>query len=101
MGYTAKDIKEHIERLFTKEMSWANYGSYWQIHHILPSSYFNYSSIDHPEFKLCWNLSNLMPLEKTKNLELGILWCHKQITLEQHVIESLKCSPLYKKESVC
>jgi hypothetical protein len=68
VGYTREDIMEHLEKQFDENMSWNNYGSYWHIDHIIPVSYFNYTSYEDKEFKECWALSNLQPLEAKENL---------------------------------
>ena len=66
VGYTLQDLMVHLERQFKDEMTWDNYGSYWEVDHIKPISLFNDS-----EFKLCWELKNLQPLEKTENRKKG------------------------------
>ena len=68
VGYTKQQLIEHLERQFKPEMNWDNYGSYWHIDHVKPKSWFNYTSYDDEEFKKCWSLDNLQPLEATKNL---------------------------------
>lgn len=67
--YTIDQLKDHLEKQFTPEMSWENYGSYWHIDHIYPKSKFNYIFPDDLDFKKCWDLSNLQPLEKIANLK--------------------------------
>ena len=69
VGYTLEDLVKHLEKQFDDKMSWENYGSYWHIDHIKPRSLFKYTSPDDPEFKECWSLKNLQPLEKTANLK--------------------------------
>lgn len=49
-------------------MNWENYAIYWQIDHIVPISAFNYNSIYDEEFKMCWSLENLQPLENSVNI---------------------------------
>ena len=49
-------------------MSWDNYGSYWHVDHIKPKSLFHYNNSENPEFKKCWALENLQPLEKFENI---------------------------------
>ena len=68
VGYTLQDLKLHLENQFDKNMSWDNYGSYWHIDHIVPKSWFNYNNISDKEFKECWALNNLQPLEKNRNM---------------------------------
>jgi 5-methylcytosine-specific restriction endonuclease McrA len=38
LGCTIQEYKEYIEPMFTPEMNWNNYGSYWEIDHIHPLS---------------------------------------------------------------
>jgi hypothetical protein len=66
VGYTKQDLKEHLENLFTESMSWQNYGE-WHLDHIIPISFFQYSSTDDVEFKYCWSLNNLQPLWAKEN----------------------------------
>lgn len=68
VGYTLQDLMTHLEKQFDKNMNWENQGSYWHIDHIKPKSLFHYETAEDPEFKLCWSLSNLQPLEAKENL---------------------------------
>jgi hypothetical protein len=67
IGYTSQDLKDHIEKIFQSGMSWDNYGL-WQIDHIIPKSFFKYTSTDDVEFKYCWSLNNLQPLWAFDNI---------------------------------
>jgi hypothetical protein len=71
VGYTLTELMAHLERLFTPEMNWDNYGSYWHIDHIKPQSWFIYENTESEAFKTCWSLSNLQPLEASKNCSKG------------------------------
>lgn len=71
VGYTAQELREHLERQFTPEMTWENHGSYWHIDHIRPQSWFRYDTTECPEFKACWALSNLQPLDARTNRSKG------------------------------
>ena len=63
LPYTIDDLIKHLERLFTKGMTWDNQGVYgWHIDHIKPDSLFNYKSVDDKEFQECWALKNLQPM---------------------------------------
>ena len=68
VGYTKEQLKEHLEKQFDDKMTWENQGTYWHVDHIKPKSLFEYDSIDHPEFKKCWSLDNLQPLEAKENI---------------------------------
>jgi hypothetical protein len=61
VGYTVRDLVAHIERQFVKGMSWDNFGA-WHVDHILPIASFSFQSVDDPEFRACWALTNLRPL---------------------------------------
>ena len=70
VGYTLEQLKRHLERQFTKGMSWANMGQ-WHIDHILPVASFNIGSCDNPDFRACWALTNLRPLWGKENISKG------------------------------
>ena len=65
--YTLQQLKEHLESQFNKNMSWDNYGSYWEVDHIVPKNTFEFTTYTDKQFKICWSLINLRPLEKTAN----------------------------------
>lgn len=68
VGYTVEQLMAHIEKQFKPGMSWGNYGKFtWHIDHIIPVVAFNFDSPDCIDFKRCWALSNLRPLEAKKN----------------------------------
>ncbi len=71
VGYTIEDLVVHLEKQFKEGMSWANQGFYWHVDHIKPKSSYAYSSVNDPQFKECWALNNLQPLEKIENLKKG------------------------------
>lgn len=71
VGFSTKQLMVHLEKQFDDKMSWENYGSYWHIDHIKPKSLFKYSSPEDEEFKKCWALENLQPLEKIANIKKG------------------------------
>jgi len=71
VGYTAKKLKKHLEKQFTIEMSWDNYGSYWHIDHIIPLNFFNFQNAESSDFKRAWALKNLRPLKAEENLSKG------------------------------
>lgn len=65
VGYSLERLVERLEKQFTAGMSWGNFGAYWHIDHKKPKSWFGRSRHD---FKKCWSLENLQPLERYKNL---------------------------------
>ncbi len=67
VGYNVNELIEHLENQFEDWMSWENYGE-WEIDHIKPKSSFNFTSPEDKEFKECWTLENLQPLEKKENI---------------------------------
>lgn len=68
LGYTANDLKQHIESQFTKGMSWDNYGE-WHIDHIIPIARMVEFGITDPE--VVNSLDNLQPLWAKDNLSKG------------------------------
>ena len=70
VGYSLKELKQHLEVLFQDGMSWDNYGE-WHLDHIKPKSLFNYSCPNDLEFMECWRLENLQPLWAEENMTKG------------------------------
>jgi len=77
LPYTIQELRDYLESKFDKWMTWENYGPYradkrtWQIDHITPQSKLPYDSMDHLNFKICWALKNLRPLEALENIIKG------------------------------
>jgi len=69
VGYTIDQLKRHIEKRFTKDMSWENHGSFWHIDHKIPIAAFNFEKPEDLDFKRCWAINNLRPLEAKRNLK--------------------------------
>lgn len=84
--------KDYIERLWThleecfklpgnEWMNRSNHGIYnvkthdtnptWNLDHIIPHSLWKYKSMEEPLFCLCWDLSNLRPLDARQNIIEG------------------------------
>jgi len=86
LQYSMQDLKEHLENQFEPWMTWNNRGKYdpktwndndnstwtWQLDHIIPQSDLPFSSMQEDNFKKCWTLSNLRPLNSKLNLLDGV-----------------------------
>jgi hypothetical protein len=72
LGYTAEELKRHIEGQFSEGMTWEKFLR-GEIHldHKIPVIFFKPKSVDDPAFKACWALSNLQPLWAKENLSKG------------------------------
>jgi hypothetical protein len=70
VGYSAEQLKKHLEEQFTDGMNWENYGQ-WHIDHIKPISSFEFDSSEHKQFKVCWSLDNLQPMWGIENIKKG------------------------------
>jgi len=71
VGYTLEDLMKHLEKLFDENMNWKNYGNYWSVDHRKPRTLFHYTFPEDTEFKKCWALKNLQPMEKIENIKKG------------------------------
>ncbi len=69
VGFSAKDLINHLSKQFERGMTLENYGTYWNIDHRIPISWFNYTSIYDEEFKRCWSLQNLQPKLNIDNIK--------------------------------
>lgn len=64
--YSLDDLVRHIERQFTRGMSWSNYGE-WEVDHIRPLSSFRFTAPEDDDFQSAWALNNLRPLWRAAN----------------------------------
>lgn len=69
LGYSALDLKYHLESLFTDGMTWDNYGE-WHIDHIKPISSFDKNT----PIMVINMLNNLQPLWATTREINGIVY---------------------------
>lgn len=74
LGYSIDDLRKHLEAQFEDWMTWENLGvtaktykQTWQIDHIKPVNTFNITDVYCEDFKKCWALSNLRPLDSYIN----------------------------------
>jgi hypothetical protein len=79
-------LRNHLEKQFEPWMNWNNYGIYnsktwdnddpatwnWSIDHIVPQYRLPYQSMDEENFKKCWALKNLRPMNAKQNLLDGV-----------------------------
>lgn len=80
-----EEIKPHLESKFTEKMSWDNYGSFWEIDHIIPLSHFYHLPIE-DAVREAWKLDNLQPLE----VELNRAKCNRNKMTRDEIIKSLE-----------
>lgn len=69
VGYSLKELKLHLESNFRNNMTWNNYGSTWQVDHIIPRYKFDLTKTG--MVKKCWALNNLQPLLTEENMAKG------------------------------
>jgi len=65
LGCTIDKFKKYLESKFDSNMNWDNYGTYWEIDHILPCRAFNLKN--QVEQERCFHFSNLQPMSATEN----------------------------------
>lgn len=71
VSFTIDQLRSHIEKKFTSKMNWENYGTYWSIDHKIPVAVHNFERPEDIDFRLCWSLKNLQPMEKLANISKG------------------------------
>ena len=62
-GWTAEELRAHLEERFTAGMTWANFGTFWNLDHRIPQSAFSFPD----ETKKCCCAENVRPLSKKEN----------------------------------
>ena len=65
LGIDVDSYKRYLELQFSKKMSWDNYGTIWEIDHIVPISSFNL--LDDHQCKQAFNYTNTRPMLKLHN----------------------------------
>lgn len=65
IGINTDDFFLWLEYQFDENMTWDNYGNYWEIDHVKPCSSFDLTNEE--EIYKCFNWKNMRPLEKTQN----------------------------------
>jgi hypothetical protein len=65
LGCSYEDFKQHLERQFTKGMTWDNHGQ-WHIDHVVPLSKFDLT--DRSQFLKACHYTNLQPLWAIDNI---------------------------------
>lgn len=84
IDYDTDSLIKHIENKFDENMTWENYGKYWELDHIVPLNNFKDPDMT-VNIKNAWKLDNLQPLE----LYLNRSKCDK------YVGTRLKCLEVY------
>lgn len=64
-GLGIEEYRKWIELQFTDTIGWDNFGKAWQLDHVVPVVYFDYSVEE--DLKLCWNFINV----RVEKLELN------------------------------
>ncbi len=67
LGCDKQHFKRWLEFQFDSKMTWTNYGSYWQIDHVVGSVNFG---TDEESLKNCFNWQNIRPVAKTTSTSL-------------------------------
>lgn len=60
IGCNSAELRLHLESKFTRQMSWSNYGTYWEVDHVIPCASFDLT--DPEQQKQCFHYTNLQPL---------------------------------------
>lgn len=66
VGCTSSELRNYIESMWKPEMTWGNYGTIWEIDHIIPICTFDLSDLEAQ--KKCFHYMNLQPLFRTTDI---------------------------------
>lgn len=68
IDFEINDLIKTIEKQFREGMTWDNYGTYWELDHIIPLNHYKSLDItDEQRVRLAWRIDNLQPLECSLN----------------------------------
>lgn len=80
-GVSVDFVKKWLEYNFTDQMNWGNHGTYWEIDHVIPINWFDFTQ--QSEIDLCFGWKNLSPLVSPDNLRKSDSVVFEQ--LETHI----------------
>ena len=69
LGCPIQELRVHLQKQFTRGMSWKNYGKVWHIDHIIPCAKFDLT--DPRQQLICFNYLNLRPCFALENIRKG------------------------------
>ena len=69
LGCPIEEYIVYLEQHFNQNMTWENYGIYWEIDHTKPISSFDLTK--EQEIKKCFNYKNTKPLSINENRQKG------------------------------
>ncbi len=72
LGCSPSEWKTHLENQFKDGMSWDNYGSFWEVDHIIPVSHFDLTNRE--EQLKAFHFKNTQPLACQENKQKGNRW---------------------------
>jgi len=78
-GCSTKQLADHLQSTFKREMTWENYGTRWHVDHIIPCAAFNQT--DERQRAQCWHWTNLMALDAQENMDKGDKITEPQMSL--------------------
>ena len=95
IGCTKEELMNWLESQFDENMSWDNYASYWQVDHMIRIKFFDIT--DREQQLICFNWTNLRPLEKRKNISKFSKILEDDILLHcQILVEFVENNPEYQ-----
>ena len=96
VGVSREEFKHWLEYQFDSNMNWNNYGSYWQIDHVVPCASFNLTKEE--DIHKCTHWTNLRPLEKLLNNSKSAKILDDEILKHKIIVKKYK--KLLKKNKV-
>jgi len=72
VGYNLDDLIKKLKRTIPKGYCWQDFlEGRLHLEHIIPKNAFNFTKLEHADFKRCWALSNLRLLPARENMIKG------------------------------
>jgi len=79
IGCNIESLRQHLESMFKRGMSWTNYGRSWHIDHIIPCAAFDLT--DPRQQRQCFHFTNLRPLSAKANIRKSAKITDPQLAL--------------------
>jgi len=77
LGCDLEHLQNWFSLCFKSDMTFENYGTLWEIDHVIPINKFEFE--DSTDIELCFSWFNVMPLYKTENMNKKAEVCNEQL----------------------
>ncbi len=88
VGLSINEFKKWLEYQFDEHMTWTNYGTYWEIDHVIPCASFDLTQEE--QIYKCFTWENSRPLNAIQNSSKNAKILENEITEHKKIVNKYK-----------